>query len=636
MSWNEGLEGPCLRIAECRDPVLRVLAGPGTGKTFALMRQVARLLEEGVEGRRLLVVTFTRTVAHDLVQQLQRLNAPGAPRVAAETLHRLCFRTLGSGGVFELTGRAPRPLIDFDEGFLLTDIPNDFGGKREKGRRLEAFAAAWATLQSDEPGWPVNPIDRAFNAELLRWLTFHRAMLIGELVPVTLEYVRANPTAPLRSSFSHVLADEYQDLNRAEQVLIDLIASNGSLVVAGDDDQSIYGFKFAHPEGIIQFPDSHVGTRTEILEECRRCPRLVVGLASYLISNNPRSEPRALRPRPGNREGEVHVVQWRNVDEEATGVAEFVRTRIQEGHCEPGSVLVLAPRRRLGYRIRDNLREMSLPVRSFFFEQTLDTEAAQERYTLLNLLVDPDDRVALRSWLGFASTTGRQGPYVRVREVCQETGAHPREVLSRLADGTITMPYSAALIERYRLLLDERSRLAELVGHDFVEAWLPDDLEGVDELRETALGVAEEAPSLAELREDIRYAITQPELPTEADFVRVMSLHKSKGLTADTVVVVGCVQGLMPWLDDRLSPDGQERQLQEQRRLFYVAVTRTSNVLLISGSVTYPADEAYRMLLPVREGGRAARVIASRFINELGPELPQAVEGGAWLRRLLG
>jgi len=636
MAWDDGLEGAYREIAGCSDPILRVLAGPGTGKTFALMRRVARLLEEGIDGRRLLAVTFTRTAAHDLIRQLQRIEARGALRVWAGTLHALCFRTLGQSGVFDLTGRVPRPLLDFEVRFLLADLPDIFGRQRAKERRLKAFEAAWAMLQTDAPGWPQDPTDRAFHQHLIPWLTFHRGMLIGELVPVTLEYLRNNPTARLRASFSHILVDEYQDLNKAEQVLIDLIAANGCLVVAGDDDQSVYRFKFAHPEGIIEFVESHSGTRCETLDECRRCPRFVIGLANNLIANNPRATPRVLRPRSSNPDGEVHVVQWRTLDEETSGIAEFVRRRIEQGRCEAGSVLVLAPRRRLGYRIRDYLREMQVPARSYFFEEALESVVAQERYTLLNLLVDSNDRVAMRCWLGFGSTTRRQGPYRRLREVCEESGLSPREVLMQLAHGSTALPYSGEMVERYRLLMDERATLSELIGSDFVWAWLPDSLDGVDELRDTALRVADQANSLAELREEIRYAITQPELPTEADFVRIMSLHKSKGLTADMVVIVGCVEGLIPWRDNRLSPDELNEQVREQRRLFYVAVTRTSDVLVISGSATYPVDEAYRMLLPVRPGGRSTQVVASEFINELGPQLPAPVNGRQWLQSMSG
>jgi superfamily I DNA/RNA helicase len=514
---------------------------------------------------------------------------------------------------------------------MVADLPNEFGGVRDKTTRIRAFEAAWARLQSDEPGWPTDPIDRAFHRELMAWLTFHRAMLIGELVPVTLSYVRNNPTAALRSAFSHVHTDEYQDLNRAEQVLVDVIASEATLVVAGDDDQSIYRFKFAHPEGIIEFMETHPGARSETLDQCRRCPQAVIDVANSLISHNTRSTDRGLIPGNDNPVGEVHVVQWLRLGDEASGIAEYIRRRIVRGDCDPGSVLVLAPRRRLGYRIRDHLRDMQVPVQSYFFEQTLESAVAQERFTLLNLLADPTERVAIRCWLGLGGTTFRVGPYSRMRAIAEEQGSNVVAVIEGVLQGAISIPYSEPLIDRYRQLLQERAGLTEMSGLDFIEAWLPTDMAGVDELREIANRGAAQASSVAELRDFIRDAITQPELPLEADFVRIMSLHKSKGLTADTVVIAGCVEGLIPLIDADLPQGERQQQLEEQRRLFYVAITRPRNVLVISGSSSYPADEAYRMLLPVRQRGRSAQTIASRFVAELGPTAPAAVEGRAWL-----
>lgn len=106
----------------------------------------------------------------------------------------------------------------------------------------------------------------------MRWLQFHEAILIGELVPETLRYLRENPASPHRRAFDHVLVDEYQDLNRAEQVLLDLLAEAGHLIVIGDEDQSIYSFKYADPQGIATFDETHPGTHDEQLDDSRRWP----------------------------------------------------------------------------------------------------------------------------------------------------------------------------------------------------------------------------------------------------------------------------------------------------------------------------------------------------------------------------
>ncbi len=268
MPWRQGLEGPALVIAEADELPICVQAGPGTGKTFALMRRVARMLYEQTDPRRILVCTFTRTAATDLRQKLDELGVDGAERINAKTLHSFCFSVLARENVFTLTGRIPRPLLKYEETFLVADLADRFGGLTECRTRLQAFSAAWARLQTDEPGWPSDEIDRAFQNELRAWLRFHKAMLLGELVPETLRYLRNNPTAPELTAYDYVLVDEYQDLNKAEQELLDRIGSGNRMIVIGDHNQSIYSFKHAHPDGILDFEDRRPGTTGVDLAVC--------------------------------------------------------------------------------------------------------------------------------------------------------------------------------------------------------------------------------------------------------------------------------------------------------------------------------------------------------------------------------
>ena len=549
--WDDGLAGPARNIAGLDHTPIRVLAGPGTGKTFALMRRVARLLQSGARANRILVCTFTRTAARDLEEELASLGVDGANAVRSGTLHAFCFGLLGQEEVLDATGRVPRPLLAFEERFLLNDLNGvAFGTFHERRRRLQAFNAAWARLQSEMPGWPMDPIDQAFEGELSGWLRFHEAMLIGELVSESLRYLRENPASPHRATFEHVLVDEYQDLNRAEQVLLDLLAEAGHLIVIGDEDQSIYSFKHAHPDGIARFDATHPETHDEELDECRRCPRRVVELAGALIANNPERTPRLLVPRPENPEGEVLVLQWRNMEEESQGIAEIIHQRIQNEEVEPGRVLVLAPRRQFGYAVRDALNALSEYAHSFFHEQALDKGDAQEAFTLLILLANREDRVALRCWCGFGSPSLRSNAWARLREHCEGSGESPWVALERLASGDLTIPYTGQIVGRFRELQERLATLEPLRGQALVDAVFPGDDEWAGSIRLLASSIEGDDFDAAQLRESLRAGITQPELPTDVEYVRVMSLHKSKGLTADLVAVVGCIEGLVPTLTD--------------------------------------------------------------------------------------
>ncbi len=297
MPWNDGLQGQALQIAATPNSPLCVVAGPGTGKTFAMMRRLTRLLEiDHLDPQRILACTFTRTAAEDITRAIARLGVNGAEDIRTQTVHGLCFSMLSAQDVLEATARVPRPLLRFEERFLLQDLCKaGLGGVRDCGKKLLAFSAAWARLQHEQPGWPDNAADQAYQAALLAWLQFHEAMLIGELIPEGIKYLRNNPHSPYRSMFDHLLVDEYQDLNRAEQHLVDLLA-NGNLVVVGDEDQSIYSFKHAHPEGIVEFPGTHPNTEEAGLDQCRRCPHRIVAMANALISHNASRSNRQLQP----------------------------------------------------------------------------------------------------------------------------------------------------------------------------------------------------------------------------------------------------------------------------------------------------------------------------------------------------
>lgn len=173
-------------------------------------------------------------------------------------------------------------------------------------------------------------------------------MLIGEIIPELYRYLRNNPAAPERSLYDHVLVDEYQDLNKAEQGVIDLLCTTAALCIVGDDDQSLYSFKHAHPEGIITFPDTHPGSTDHELLECRRCPTRIVAISNALIAHNTDREPRALIPMAANGPGEISITQFPNVANEAEAIASFIDDQINRHGRTPGEILVLAQRRTIG------------------------------------------------------------------------------------------------------------------------------------------------------------------------------------------------------------------------------------------------------------------------------------------------
>jgi len=271
-------------------------------------------------------------------------------------------------------------------------------------------------------------------------------------------------------------------------------------------------------------------------------------------------------------------------------------------------------------------------AQSFYFEDALSTELAAESFALLTLLVDPEDRPALRYWLGGGQQDCRRRPYARLREHCEQTGQSPRAALELLRIGTLQLPYTQSLVARYNQLQQRVATLMPLDIPQLVDALFLDGNADVASVRQVALLIAPNVQTQRELLDQLRTDITQPELPgTQGPAIRIMSLHKSKGLTARLVVIAGCVSGILPSIDSSASLAEQNRQRQEQRRLFYVGITRSTETLILSSAVRMPYGQAMHMRMPVIPGPYGMAILqASPFLSELGADAPNPIDAATW------
>ena len=543
MAWNDDLDGAALRIASCDESPLRVMAGPGTGKSFSMRKKVHKLIEEdNVEPNKILAITFTRTAAADIIKELGSLGVEGCEEVNAGTLHSYCYRVLMRDEVLRTLNRYPRSLISFSKSGilqfeispLLEDLKmyGNFGTKREMTKRINAFESAWARLQSDTPGWPTNATDKLFHTHLIQWLKFHKAMIIGEIIPETLRYFRNNPASDELTSYEHIIVDEFQDLNKAEQVLIDILSTNAKSFIIGDEDQSIYSFRYAHPEGIREYHTTHHNTHDEPLKECRRCPKGVVKVANSLIVNNhPESTDGRLTEYETNPEGEIYIVQWNNLDEEVENISMFVKHLVENRDIKPEEILILTSRRLISYRLLSKLVSLDIPTHSFYYDELLENSEGQIAFTLLTLLANPDDRVSLRYWLGYGSNTWLSNQYKKIRDYAEGNNISTKEVLDNLVNGEISITNVTKMKKKYENLLNNIGRLKELSVLEIFNDLFPETKEWAKPIRNSILPTLEGESTILGLYTNIRNLITQPELPEKGEYVRIMSLHKSKGLT---------------------------------------------------------------------------------------------------------
>jgi DNA helicase II / ATP-dependent DNA helicase PcrA len=641
MAWDTGLDkaGVAYAIAADETNRMRVIAGPGTGKSYAMQRRVARLLEEKVPPKAVLAVTFTRVAAEDLHRELQKLGVPGCDSLEGQTLHSLAMRILARQHVLQSLGRSPRPLNTFEMKAMYCDIAPLTGGKKKCEDLVEAYEAAWVQSQGDQPGFPKTDGEKAFQKVLIDWHVFHESMLIGEVIPYLVRYLKDNPAAKEHKDFSHVLADEYQDLNKAEQTAIAYLSEQAHICIVGDDDQSIYSFKNAHPEGIREWKTIHPGCAEFAMVDCRRCPTTVVEIANSLIAHNQQRDARVLKPLDGNGKGDVQIVQVANSVSEAKWIANKVKGLLDNGKVRPSDIIVLVQRKRAARVILDALKAAGVLAKSYYEESQLETDEAQMHFAGFKLLLNKNDRVALRYLLGVGSQNFCATAYATVRVHCEQTGDTPWDALEKMSKATLNLPHTKPLIEHFEKVRDILAGL-EPIKDDvpkLIDELFPASNAGISDLRELALLVAPDAKDASELFSAMMQEITQPDIPPEVKEVRVMSLHKSKGLSSPYVFIAQCVQGVLPRVPKPGTPKVQaDAALEEFRRLFFVGITRVKAGDGHVGSlfITYPKEmgggAAKQLGIPFTKVNYGmAQLSPSVFIQELGPAAPKPIAGMA-------
>jgi DNA helicase-2/ATP-dependent DNA helicase PcrA len=592
MTWRIGLDdnSPAFLFASATHDLIRTVAGPGTGKSFAIKRRIARLLQEGIQPTSILAVTFTRTASADLKREIGSISVEGADSVAAKTLHSLCLEILMREDVLPNLDRVPRLLVNHEIKPILRDLDTDnYGDIRQKEKRIIAYQAAWARLQHDDAGSAQDPIDQEFEEELIGWLKQHECMLIGEVIPISLQFLRDNPHSAVYDKYQIILVDEYQDLNKAEQALIKTLAIGKSFVIVGDDDQSIYSFKHAHPEGIrevvIDYPNCH----TVNFDVCRRCPTNIVGFANSLIRNNRDRTLGQLQPFNGNCEGQVHIIQWQDLEQELEGLVTTIKSELTSGRISEKDILVLAPRRRIGYDLRDKLLRENLSAKSYFREDALSSDKVRKAYSMLSFLANKDQLSALRYLIGCESSSFLKNQYKKVRQEAIARGLNIRSLLEMIKDGAVKLSGVKNVVKNYQNLLEKTAELKEAIiesSENVVNFFIERDDELIDfyELKQVydesiiaieALDVPENFDTwYKNLFNELSTRILMPETPQDVDHIRIMSLHSAKGLSAPCVIIVTATTELLNHIDKVATENEARRIREEQRRLFYVAITR--------------------------------------------------------------
>ena len=654
-SWNQGVIGTqVLPLINDDAPVIRVEAGPGTGKTYGLVRRVQRILHPqglGVKGERVAVVTFNRVIAKKLSEDVEKMLKTslhsGAPII--RTVHGFCLQVIG-GDI--------RILLPHERDAMLYDLLHEHPALHADYPKKKDIEQA---LHDHEANRIPNP--RLWQATQ-RWLVRHRARLISDLPTLLSDRMKGGDFSELQ--FDHVVVDEFQDLTPAEQDLFfRLRAADGQFVALGDPRQSIYAFRGNDRMGLAKL-DQHpslggVPIQDYPMTECQRCPKELVLAANQLMVLSKAAAMTSV----SNKAATVVVPVWKTPEAEAKGMAQLILDNIAK--FPEDEHLAMVTRRQFGYRLRDEIAasDPAVTIDLSFSESILELWPVREAFIFASLICDPDP-ATWRAWFAYQQPDADKGPlaparnapaYLQFLAACNDAISSTL-VIELLLQQPRTMARGAGgsnlwdRAERFKQLLDATD-WAALEPQDFIASvfasqfWPSTDPEeartaasDLEVLKVNALqclsDIDQEEPGLSReerLRKvvrQLRYSIaTREPLTTGTKAVlQITTLWGGKGLTADHVYVVGLCDEAIPGKRTDEYPGTDADYDDEQRRLFYVSITRAKQTLFLSRAKRIKPGEAKRLNLPVSSTNwHYVDLGMSRFLRDIMAFLPQGQPG---------
>jgi len=639
-----GLNGPQREAAEHSGGPLLVLAGAGSGKTRVLTHRIAYLLATG-EARpgEILAITFTNKAAAEMRERVGQLVGRSVRAMWVTTFHSACARML----------RVDAERLGYSKGFTIYDQadslrmlkrclselgvdpkrfpPRAVHSKISGAKNQLIDASAYAETQGSVFEEVVAEAFPLYEKRMLE----ANAMDFDDLLVRTVnamelfEEVRER----WRRTFRHVLVDEYQDTNHAQYRLLQLLASDhGNLMVVGDEDQSIYGFRHADIRNILDFERDFPQADMVKLEQNYRSTEVVLNAANAVVERNRERRPKELWTE--EKGGElVQLSELGDEHEEARWVAAEIERLGEEHGLARSDVAVFYRTNAMSRVLEDTLNRFDVPYQVIGGTKFYERAEIKDAVAYLSLLVNPADLVSFtrvvnspRRGIGnttqgrlasHANTTGQPIWEVieRVEEVPGLSGAAIKsvtrfyEIMATLRERADEEGPVATLLET---VLNESGYLEALAAERTIEA------EGrAENLEALVAGAAEfdvereregdsDVAPLEEYLQQISLYSEQDSLKEEQALVTLMTLHNAKGLEYDTVFIVGCEDGAFPHM--RALEEGGE---EEERRLCYVGITRARRRL-------YMTWARERSLF-----GRSERNLPSRFVDEIPVELTE-------------
>lgn len=620
---------------------LLVVAGAGSGKTRVLTHRMAHLVaEHGASPYELLAITFTNKAAGEMKERIASLIGPVASRMWVSTFHSACVRILRSHAE-EIGWKPSFSIYDQSDaqrlvGYLIKERGLD--AKRFQPRAVHALISAAKNEL-------VGPRQYAASARTI--FERHVADVYGDyvdrckaansmdfddLLVRTVELFEGHPEvlSLYQQRFGHVLVDEYQDTNVAQARLVtELGKLHRNVFAVGDSDQSVYRFRGADIRNILDFEKAFPDARVLLLEQNYRSSQTILDAANALISNNPRRSAKSLWTDRGPGEPIRHY-HAEDEHDEAAWVADRIGKLHAEGSVGWSDVAVFYRTNAQSRVLEEELIRRAIPYRVIGGLRFYDRREVKDLLAWMRAIVNPDDEVSVKRALtaprrGVGDTSvARIGAWAAAQGVGFFAGL--REAASagvtgrslgavRAFAGTIDslseMAGSASPARLAETVLESTGYRAELEAEGGIEA--AGRLENLAEL----VGQAEEYDDLSSFLESVALVSDADQVEGDAGSVLLMTLHTAKGLEFPVVFIVGMEDGIFPHLRSLGEPD----ELEEERRLAYVGVTRAREKLFVTN--------AWRRNL----WGSTGYNPPSRFLAELPADVLHRVEGSFGLDR---
>jgi DNA helicase-2/ATP-dependent DNA helicase PcrA len=615
-------EGPCL-------------AGAGSGKTKVLTHKIAYLIgEKGVHPWDILAITFTNKAANEMKERIEGLVGEAAKDIWMGTFHSICVRIL----------RRFIDRIGFDSSFIifdtsdqktlvkgcLKDLAIDDKMFTDRAVLSEISNAKNEMLEPEQYQARANgdfrkeKIASVYNLYQKR-LRENNAIDFDDIINYTIKILMENEDVLeyYSNKFKYVLVDEYQDTNKAQFTLVTMFASkNGNITVVGDNDQGIYSFRGADISNILNFERDFPGTKIIKLEQNYRCTGNILKAANSVIKNNEVKYKKELWTQ--NEEGNLpRVYQAQNEYDEGTYIVEQMEHLRREEYYKYSDFAILYRMNTQSRAIEDILRRENIPYKIIGGLKFYERKEIKDIIAYLRLIQNSNDNLSLKRIINEPKRGIGKTSLDKVEQLAEANGISMYEIIKNAEQYGLNRVYlnsrefincieelkakkdELTISELIKLTLKKSGYTKALENENTVEA--ENRIENLDEFLTVAIEFEEEEAenSLSTFLEGITLSSDIDDLEEGEEYVTLMTLHSAKGLEFPVVFLVGMEEGIFPGYKSISEP----KELEEERRLCYVGITRAKENLFLTCSKqrTIFGSTSYN---PV-----------SRFLNEIPQEL---------------